>query len=437
MTGNPGLELDETYLRLAGLDRSDVHVTLMVQCRHEKQGQDYPAPARVIESCSRNHIPADVEAVSPEIIILLGAMACSLLDGTSDEVDLELEHGRPRPVSRSLPLGGWSGTIVPMYHPAAGMRDGKWMIYELEDWEKLGMWLRGKYKYPSTLTVKPCYHLISHVDEFWSLVNAEPEVYEYLPVDTESDEGRIWSVQFSTQPGKGFMFLTENKEITEAFDCWLQWTNEGKVMMHFAIHDLDELDQIGVHVSSHRCTMTECYHLGNIPQGLKSAVYRVFGHRMVSYRETVIPHSLAVLDEWLCEALMWAVDQRIVEPHPIGVGCPTCGKKHRKDVSVYKPHAAEAVLRRIHARVQARDADYDPWEKPKLSHGEEKPRLIGREWLAAMEQGIGRLPRQSIVHVPLKDAVRYGCSDADWTGRLGTWLEQERKRIVTQEWRVA
>lgn len=158
---------------------------------------------------------------------------------------------------------------------------------------------------------------------------------------------------------------------------------------------------------------------------------------MISYMETVVPHSKAVLDAWLCEAMVWASEHRIVEPHPPGPGCPTCGKKHRLDVSKHKPHESEAVLRRIMGKLQEEGSDYDPWQKPKLQHGEEKPRLLGRPWLPEMEQAMRRMPRRSIVHVPIAEAVQYGCSDADWTLRLAGWLEHERERIIKQEWRVA
>lgn len=435
--GPAGQELDETYLRLAGLDRDDIYATSAVQCRHERNGQDVAVPEGLFNVCATNHIAEEVWAVGPEIIILLGGVACGLVSG----VDLDMDHGRPREVVDVPGLGRWSGTVVPMYHPAAGMREGRFMIYSLEDWEKFGLWLRGKLQFPS-LTVKPRYRLISRVDEFWELMAGQVKVYDYLPLDTESDEGKVWSVQFSTEPGVGFMILTEAVDVIEAFSSFLEFIYKNQVLMHHAVHDLDELDQIGIYVSAHRDTMQELYHLGNLPQGLKAAVYRTLGHRMISYRETVVPHSKAVLDAWLSEALLWATEHRIVEPHPPGPDCITCGKKHRLDVSKHKPHEAEAVLRRIMAKVQCRDgdeggSDYDPWQKPKLQHGEEKPRLLGRSWLEQIEREVRRMPRQSIIHVPLEEAVQYGCSDADYTGRLGTWLEHERERIVIEEWRTA
>jgi len=62
--------------------------------------------------------------------------------------------------------------------------------------------------------------------------------------------------------------------------------------------------------------------------------------------------------------------------------------------------------------------------------------LFGREWLPELERALGRMPRASIVHVPLLEARDYGCSDADHTGQLADYLAKERERIVTQEWRT-
>lgn len=433
-SGQSGQELDCTYLPLAGLDRSDVWTTNVVQCRCERGGVDVKPGVELAKVCGENHLAEEIWNVSPEIIILLGSTACSLAGSINliSGIDLELQHGRAHRVDICTGLAGWSGTVVPMYHPAAGMRDGRYMIYSLEDWEKLGLWMRGKLQFADGTGIRTDYRLLRTSKQIEHTFKERDPAYIYLPIDTESDEGKVWSLQYSTGPGKGYMILAEDKQLIEDFDCILCFEMDSKAVMHNAMYDLDELDQLDVYVKDHRDTMQELYHLGNLPQGLKSAVYRAFGHRMVSYMETVVPHSRAKLNSWLNEAAIWAVDQSDIERHPVGPGCPSCGKKHRKDVSKLKPHEATAVLN----RVLNAGPDYDPWQKPKLDHGEEKPRLTGRPWLADIEREIGRMPRQSIVHVPLDEAVQYGCSDADWTGRLGTWLEEERKRIVREEWKV-
>jgi uracil-DNA glycosylase family 4 len=430
-SGIAGEELDETYLRAAGLERADVFVTLALQCRQEKNGQDIRPGASLIRTCAENHLPEELRTVWPDVVVLMGAAACSVAGIT----DLELTHGRPRYVSEVPGLGMWSGWIVPMYAPGAGIRDTRFMIPLLDDWTQLGLWLKGKKDvYPVAPTRTPEYELLRTRDDVRGYFARYLD--DWPAIDTESDEGRPWSVQFSFTPGTAAMILVENSGALGEFATGFN-RHVGRCIMHHAIHDLDELDQLGIVVKEHRDTMQELYHLGNLPQGLKAAVYRTLGHRMISYNETVVPHSRAALDVWLAEALGWVSGERVVEPHPPGPGCPTCGKKHRKDVSSSKPHIAEAVLRRVMGRIADPTSEYDPWAPPKMDHGVEKPRLFGRPWMPAAESAVGRMPRQSIIHVPLDAAVAYGCSDADWTGQLALWLTGERERITKEEWRVA
>jgi len=408
--GKSGQELDETYLRLAGLDRSEVFVTNMVQCRQERNGIDVRPAESLLRCCSENHLREELATVDPEIIVLCGATACSMYP----EIDLELEHGFPRLIGST-----W---VVPMYHPSAGLHLTRLMTQILEDFEKLGMWIRGKWQPP--LLERPIlnYKLITKGKDIGNAFRDYPGAP--LPIDTESNEGRPYSIQFSTRPGFGYMILCSDKNLVEDFDACLAFECNGEIIAHNALYDWDELDKAGVYVRSAQDTMAQLYHLGNLPQGLKQAVYRIFGYRMTSYDEVVTPHSKAALEQWLAEALAHVSMNMSTELR----------EQLKTKVRVTtKPHEAEAVLRRVMSRL---DSDYDPWEKPKQDKGVEKPRLIGREWLDEVERAVGRLPRKSIVHAPIDQQVKYACGDADFTGRLATWLEGERKRIVQEEWCV-
>lgn len=409
--GRAGEELDETYLRLAGLDRADVFVTNMVQCRCERNGVDVKPADALLAICTPNHLKEEILTVRPEIVVLCGATACSLVPG----IDLELEHGFPRQGE----IYGHECAIVPMYHPAAGMHLTRLMTPLLEDWERLGMWIRGKWEAPKADKNEANYVLV----ESWNDVSerSSHSRNSQLAVDTETDEGRPWSVQFSFAPGRGYFCRALSPAIKDLRSLALDSTT----ILHNATFDLDVLDRLGIQVNSFRDTMQELYHLGNLPQGLKQAVYRVFGYRMTSYDEVVTPHSKRVLEDWLATALGHVSSDMRTEVR----------EQLKTKVRVtQKPHEAEAVLRRILGKL---DSDYDPWEQPKQQKGVEKPRLIGREWLAEVEAAVGRMPRKSIVHAPLDQQVQYACGDADWTLRLANWLEGERARIVSEEWRVA
>ncbi len=428
--GRSGDELNRTYLPLAGLVRSDIYVTNAVQCRQERNGVDVKPTEALTRCCADNHLQEEIYTINPDTIILLGSTACSLVGG----IDLEFDHGFPRAVYDCEGLYGFTGMVVPWYHPAAGMHESRFMIPLLEDAARLELYNRGKWSPPDVSQIRPNYQLVTRSQQIKDAF--EVLAYEYVPIDTESDENRPWSLQFSTRPGNGFMILAKDKHLIEDFDTWFQFEGKGKMVAHHVLHDLDELENMGVTVNAYRDTMQELYHLGNLPQGLKAATYRTSGHRMISYDEVVTPWSKSALMDWLSEALAFAGALRESTHHPVGKGCPTCGKSHRKDMSKEIPHESEAVLRRLMKHTAEEGGDYDPWLAPKWKRGEETVRLFGRPWLPEFEAAIRRVPRRSIVHAPLAEAVAYGCSDADHTGRLATWLTRERERIVREEWSV-
>ncbi len=438
--GRAGQELDRTYLPLAGLSRNEVYVTNVVQCRQERNGVDVKPGKELMKSCADNHLWDEIAAVNPEILILCGATACETVD---PNIDLELQHGFPY-WSEKAPYCWIVPWIVPMYHPAAGMHESRFMIPLLEDWERLGKWMRGEWSPPRPDDATVDYQLLETINEFTAYVD---DIFAILSnaIDTENDEDRPYSLQFSHSPRTGRMILASNKRLIAAFTDW-NYECSSDWYAHHEAHDLNVLEKMGVDLL-HRHprfgpvtvydTMQELFHLGNLPQGLKAAVYRTLGHRMTSYDEVVTPYSKRELESWLATALDHFSTHREIEPHPPGKGCPTCGKNHRKDVSKPINHPAEATVRRVMGKLTD-GSDYDPWQMPKYERdGTYKPRLIGRNWLEPVESSIGRMPRRSIVHAPMEQQILYSCSDADWTGRLATWLERERERIVREEWKVA
>lgn len=406
-TGDVGREFNDNYLPLAGLNRDEIYFTNTVKCSSTNKN-DKPTD-KEIQTCSSYWLPVEVEAVQPEIIIPMGATACQLFGG----FDLELEHGIPRLVKDVAILGGWSGWVVPMYHPASGMHDTKNMIPLLEDWEKLGLWLKGKWTPPDTSTIKPIYQWLETEADVHQVFQTAPELYYHLPVDTESQESRPFSIQFSTAPGQAYMFRTE-KPLVDAFALHLKWSYDNRVLLHNAIYDLDELEQSGIGDLMCRDTMQEAYHLGNLPQGLKPLTFRLTGVRMRSYADIVEPASRRALEDWLADAYEYSVDNmREVEIKQL--------KTKTKEIE--KPSAAEKAIQRLLRHVP--NATYDPWT-----------RIEDADWLPTLESIVGRFPRKGIANCNRADALAYGCADADMSGRVGTALELERARIVANEWRI-
>lgn len=153
-TGKAGEELDDTYLRRAGLRREEVHVGNCVLCY---DGKDDQPSDKLTLSCARHHLPSLLRRVQPDVVVLMGGPPNRLVrleDG--GRIRLDMHHGRV--LSGSL-LEAWSGRLWPSYEPALGMRDTGRMTQILEDFFNLGRWLRGEWEPPVPNEVLKNYQL--------------------------------------------------------------------------------------------------------------------------------------------------------------------------------------------------------------------------------------------------------------------------------------
>ena len=128
--GKTGEELDNLYLPLAGLERRDVRVcnTLLCGADSNKTPTD-----KEIAQCAPHHIPEEIELTRPEVIILLRSTACKLVPG----IKLEHMHGIPQHTRKVGALFGWSGWIVPCFHPSIGLHESRFMTILMDDWRGL------------------------------------------------------------------------------------------------------------------------------------------------------------------------------------------------------------------------------------------------------------------------------------------------------------
>jgi uracil-DNA glycosylase len=153
--GQAGREFNENYLGLAGLERDEVYVTNAVHCRPDLNRKPNPTE---VSGCAGHFMPGELASVAPEVVVLMGATACGLV---AERIDLEAEHGIPRRGE----LYGWSGWVVPIYHPAAGLHETSMMTFMLEDWELLRPWLEhGRWMWAESSNLILDYTLASSRD---------------------------------------------------------------------------------------------------------------------------------------------------------------------------------------------------------------------------------------------------------------------------------
>lgn len=421
--GDAGREFNENYLRLAGLSREEIYITNTVKCR---LGDNNDKPTcKQIDTCAGHWLAVELARVKPDFIVLMGATACALAG--EGAIDLDKDHGLPMWFEGNALLP-WKGWIWPMYHPALGMHDTSKMTPLMEDFARLGQWRRGRYVHPHD-DGKRDYKLIETVEELDS--DMRDESYDYLPTDTENDsKGRPWSLQYSVRPGHGRMILLENKELVDAWYLNVLWGRQG-LALHYAEHDLDVLDKVGLSVPRYICTMRESYHLCNLPQALKSIGWRLFGVRMRDYVDVVEGWSKKAMLKWLLRVVALEQDSPIVVRTPYKRPLKRNGVIRTEKVEI-KPNEWEKTAKWVIDHCAS--STYDPWEKVV------EFQLNGRyDFLEDDEGVIGSAPGKGIELVPIDEAVRYGCEDADVTGRLMSWLESERARRVGAggSWEVA
>lgn len=396
--GKSGDELDETYLPLAGLHRSDVRVCNTVLCWAE--GNRTPTDKEVA-ACSAHHLPQEIARTKPELIILLGGTACKLVKG----IKLDTHHGFFQRGS----LYGYKGWFLPMYHPALGMHESRWMTHLLEDWAAFNERSRSRVDPTPKALVQTDYRAANRV-----------EIAEYLAqtmdvlslgVDTEDHGGVPWSVQLSHTPGTARLVRADDREAIaylarHAADSSAEW------IFHFAGHDLDILSRLGINPTRYRDTMQEAFHLGNLPQGLKPMVYRLFGYTMTSWEDVVRPYSIEALICWLVEALEIArADLSLIEVKRLVT-------KIRETV---KKGPLEQFIARLLIHTSS-ESEYDPWKRLAEFWG-----FDGNEWMTShIEARIGRYPILGIANAPFHKALTYACGDADWTGQAADELARRR-----------
>lgn len=389
--GKTGEELNETYLPLAGLHRDEVRVCNTVLCWAEA---NRTPTDKEIEYCAAHHLPFEIDRTKPELIILMGASACQLVPS----IKLEMHHGFPQYGK----LFDWEGWIVPMYHPSLGMHESKWMTQILEDWEQL----QNRRVDSTRDQTYPSKYLVAKPEMFAG------RTFRSLAIDTEDHCGVPFSTQVSPAPGEAYFIPTADKHSLHAMSAACH--PDCEFTFHFALHDLDILSQIGLHPSSRnvRDTMQEAYHLGNLPQGLKSLVYRLFGYTMTSWEDVVRPYSIEALLEWLIECSEIArADLSLIDVVRLKT-------KIRETV---KKGPLEQLATRLIVHTDHK-SQYDPWERL-----DDFWAFDGNDWMTShIEARIGKYPRLGIANAPLPKAVEYACSDADWTGQTAIELARLR-----------
>ena len=116
-------ELLTRMIAAIGLERSEVYICNIVKCRPPQNRNPEPDEA----AACMNYLRAQFALVRPQVVVLLGKVACRYV--LKEEISVMREHGRW--YERK---GSW---FMPTYHPSALLRDPSKKREAWDDFQKI------------------------------------------------------------------------------------------------------------------------------------------------------------------------------------------------------------------------------------------------------------------------------------------------------------
>jgi DNA polymerase len=471
--GKTGLELTGTYFPILGLPRSAVHIFNAMACSN--RGYVNPTPAQAM-ACSSCHLGPLLHEIRPEIIVPMGAVACSLFPEIES---LALQHGR----AIHGKWGSWSGILFPMFHPSAGLRATGYMIAMMQDMDDLRKLLAnldvyqrveeeggitdGWTPFPVDPYPEPDYQFIRTEDDlvdymsYWGTRDTSL-ITPVLGEDTESLPGSLgkmgggppFCLTFSHTPGTGRLIYVKDKHLIDAYRKML-YELLPLQLFHNYLHDSDVFDTLQLPTEPFLDTMVRAYNLclggggddeeegesraGRGSLSLKVLTYRHCQMQMTSFKDTVWPHSLPHVLTWLklgrstfapdsdrepvcecgCEGKWHEPRGKTGKQTGACLNCNRCSKW----VKVKKPVGVEGgkVLNLLHRKLNTLIVNVETGKLDKSG----KPKDPWKQFLdwsdydqRTLLDTLGPIPLASIEHVPEPELLHYAVRDADADLRL-------------------
>lgn len=236
-----------------------------------------------------------------------------------------------------------------------------------------------------------------------------------LGFDTEGEPGDEWSLQYSLEPGTGYLLRTSRKDFKDGVAA-LQLAHD--VGIDFLTHSFNTPSGCGYDIRMARgCglrlrrvidTMAALWLLRVEPRGAKDMGTRWAGMPMTSWADTVGTAGRDKQVDWLISAL--DIEWPPVEPR-VEIGNDGVAKA-RTPWSI--PRRVEGFLVDIYANGKS-PAECWAAMDPVLKR--------------IAEQRLGPMPKASLADLPLSRAVPYACRDADVLVRAWPNLKAELARL--------
>jgi DNA polymerase I-like protein with 3'-5' exonuclease and polymerase domains/uracil-DNA glycosylase len=411
-------ELDHYFNGMDLPDRSDVFVTSLLR---QPGGKDYSYTSADY-AVSEPYLQTELQEVLPKIIITLGREATRYFLG---DVDMESCEGIPfwmPDTCDKYPCPPERVTIFPVVHPAIGAHNSEMSPHVVAGFHQLAEYYEGNVQ-PRLLFddpyKEPQYEEITNarsLDQSLAGCNAETA----LSIDTEGWTRCPWSVQYSYEPGTGYLISANDRNLLRRFSRHLRRIRP-VLVFHSALHDLGMLRVLDIDISGLKYddTMVMAYLLQLVPKGLKAGCLRYCSMKMDEYTDIIGDTANILARDYL--TWLFDIEQADYEdkqyaelirlqttPYTNAKGKVLPGRKIRKVPTLPKSPLHKAAGRVLQSK---------------------RPHSL---WLDQLEDiqvagyhRLGPLPHATLDYVERPVAVNYGCRDADGTTRLAPEYRQQ------------
>jgi uracil-DNA glycosylase family 4 len=274
-----------------------------------------PEPAKVeIQDVIRDEkalIDAIIEC-RPRYIVPTGGWSTRWFLG--DVADMDKVHGIPHRV----PEGSYEKTtsraadaasrlralervlsravVTPVYHPASTLHNPLFSPKCFEDFQQVGLVVRGK--------IKP-WEPTKQEKRYWERKDRDHHTFLKLALDTEFDpDGNPYCYSASDRYGEGWVCYYDPND--KGFNHRVA---AARFVLHHALADLPPLRKMGITIPDDRLddTREKAYLLETLPQGLKALAYRLLNLEMTDFIDVVKPYSMKRALKYLrlVESIEW------------------------------------------------------------------------------------------------------------------------------------
>jgi len=302
-SGKSGREFDKFYLPQAYLQRREVRVCNLIPC-HPLINRN---PTKDEITFFEPYLLREIERTKPKLIATLGAHSAKYFLGYHR--DLHQIHGLPFK-SKKFP----AITILPCYHPAAGLYSNDSQPLIIDDFQQIRYCLEGTLPERAVdQFTDPIYIELTDAAGVWQALEGCDAIL--MGGDTEGYKGSSWGLSFSIAEGVAYIIRAANKEAIAAFAEWIHLHSECKIILHNALHDLPIYREMGIFITNFEDTMVYAYCLCTEPQGLKDLAYRLVGMKMKSYSDVVEPAVRKLTTDYLIKVASgdWGLDPMVPE----------------------------------------------------------------------------------------------------------------------------